>query len=497
MAPACLAALLVSQSVPAPHPYGRWRRGGLLAWMVLVAATGVVAPSQPRSRTTAASVPASPARPALATPVFSLRRLPGVVHRRVAQLRLAAGIEGAVDALPSEQTCVDVRDSTGRRLHSSRPDLALIPASTVKILLARAVLDGLSPTTRLTTEVRGGPVGEGTVADLWLVGGGDPLLSTAEFAVDGGFAGRPRLATSLEALADGVVAAGVRGVGRLLGDDSRHDAQRFLPGWLATYASRLEITPLSALTVNKGLLLESRPVVAAPSPAAHAAATLARLLEARGVAVGEEGEGVAPPGAVALASVQSPPLSDVVAEMLQHSDNLAAETLLKELGRSPETAGSTAGGLAAVRKGLADAGVDLTGLVLADGSGLDRADRVSCRLLTDVLAGPGPDGVVARALPVAGRNGTLVGRLAGTRAAGRLRAKTGSLQGVSGLTGWMDGAGDDLSLVFSVLANGVSSARGSALQDTVAITLAAYPDAPPEEALAPLSPAAPASAPGG
>ena len=72
----------------------------------------------------------------------------------------------------------------------------------------------------------------------------------------------------------------------------------------------------------------------------------------------------------------------------------------------------------------------------ADGSGLSRSDRVTCALLVDVLQRAGPDGLLVRDLPVAGRSGTLVDQLKGTVAAGRVHAKTGTLDGVKALSGW-------------------------------------------------------------
>jgi len=427
-----------------------------------------------------------------ATPVFSLRRLPGYVSRVVADRRLGADLERALDdpvlGGARERTCLAVTAPDGRPVFVRRPDLSLIPASTLKVLTGVVALARLGPDTRLTTEVRAsGPPRGGVVGDLWLVGGGDPLLSTADFAVDAGYAGQPRMASSMEALADLVVNAGVRRVeGRILGDESRYDSQRLVPSWNPRYIAGFEISPLSALVVNKNLLVGTRAF--GPPPPVHAASVLADLLRARGVAVGATGEGKAPPDAARITALESPPLAEVVGEILKHSDNLGAEMLVKELGFRFGGSGSTAAGLAVVRDHVAGMGVSLEGLSAVDGSGLDRSDRLSCDILQRVLGLVGDESPLSRVMPVAGSEGTLYRRFQNTPAAGKVRAKTGSLQGVAALSGWATAA-SGRSMRFSLLSNELPTAEaGSALQDKVVNALARYPQGPSPDELAPRPP---------
>jgi D-alanyl-D-alanine carboxypeptidase/D-alanyl-D-alanine-endopeptidase (penicillin-binding protein 4) len=457
------------------------------------------AAAQPATTAPASESSGDPAVVDLTTPVFSLRRLPAAVSRTVADTRLAGRLDQAVsdDVLGDarDNTCLDVRDPSGRTVYSRQVDDPLIPASALKVITGAVALARIGGSTRLVTEVRGGPVRAGTVGDLWLVGGGDPLLSTADFAVDGGYLGQPRLATSMETLADRVVAAGVRTVqGRIVGDDGRYDDQRLVPTWLPRYIANFDVGPIAALTVNESYATFPPAPSYALSPAALAADVLAGLLRARGVSVGGSGEGRAPTGAEVVAAIDSPPLAEVVGVILQHSDNMAAEMMVKELGVRFGGAGTTAAGLAVIRDHLAAQGVALEGVSTVDGSGLDRSDRITCALLQQVLATAGEGSELDQALPVAGRNGTLFRRFAGTSAAGKVRAKTGSLSGVVALTGWATGAapgGDGPgpavdSLQFALLANEVpSESVGSALQDKVANALASYPDAPAPDAIGP------------
>ncbi|MGI9032204.1 MAG: D-alanyl-D-alanine carboxypeptidase/D-alanyl-D-alanine endopeptidase [Acidimicrobiales bacterium] len=448
------------------------RTGLALATMVIV---GTI--SSPVAAST-------PPRPVPSTPVFSLRRLPAFVSGTVADQRLAVALKPVMDATggPADKACLSVRDPDGRVAFARNPTTPLIPASTMKLQTATAALARLGGDFRFTTQVRAaGPVTNATVAgDIWLVGSGDPLLATADFAAVAGYQGQPRLATSMEALADRVVAAGVRSIGgRVVGDESRYDTTRYLPSWSPTYATDAEIGPQSALTVNDGFAAFRPRAVPAPAPASNAAALLTTLLRARGVTVGTDaGEGGAPGGSSTVAAVESSPLRDVVGVMLQESDNLAAELLVKELGTRFAGAGTTAAGTAVVRATLASMGLGGAGMAAVDGSGLDRSDRLTCDLLQATLARNGQGSELGRDLPVAGRNGTLARRFRGTPAAGKVAAKTGSLKGVTGLAGWTTTL-DGRALQFALLANDLSSdGVGAGLEDRVVSALAGWPQAP-------------------
>ena len=432
----------------------------------------------------------SPApNPTLTTPVFSMRRVPVLLSRVVAKTHLRTDLDrimtDPIYGAARDRSCLVVADPGGGTVHYARQaSLGLIPASTLKLLTTAAALAQLGPDSRFTTEIRAAaPPADGGVGELYMVGGGDPLLSTAEFASDGGYLGQPRRSTSIEALADKVAATGVRRVGRILGDESRYDTQRLVPTWNPRYIANFDISPLSALVVNKAFTSSSPPAVAV-SPPAHAATVLAGLLRARGVMVGETGAARTPPGAPLLTSIDSAPLSEIAAEILQNSDNMAAEMLVKEMGTRPGSPGSTAAGLGAIAEKLRQlAGVTPEEIAVVDGSGLDRGDKLTCSVLQRVVAGS-PDALAA-GLPVAGRNGTLFRRFLGTPAAGRVWAKTGSLEGVAALSGFVTAQGNR-NVAFTLLSNDLAStAAGVGLQDRVVNVLTAYPRAPSADELGP------------
>jgi len=156
------------------------------------------------------------------------------------------------------------------------------------------------------------------------------------------------------------------------------------------------------------------------------------------------------------------------------SDNFTAEMLVKELGAVQAGAGTTAAGIRVVRAQLVDAGVPLTGVRIVDGSGLSLLDRVTATELVSLLRVMWGDEEMRpellAALPLAGRTGTLHDRMRGTAAAGVVRAKTGTTDNSTALSGFV---GDRY--VFSVLVNGfpVSWLWSRVAEDRFATALAA------------------------
>ena len=430
------------------------------------------------------------ARPpaALAVPVLSPRRAPEALSRVVGDLRLRRDLDAALAdpqlGAARSANCLVVDDG-GRRLYERTPDASLLPASNLKLLTGAAILDRLGPGTRLRTEVRGArPAGGNVDGPLWLVGGGDPLLGTADFAAS--FERQPRQFTSLEALADRVVKAGVRHVsGGIVGDETRYDRERYVPTWIPSYVSDSEIGPASALTVNDNFVSWHPRHITAAAPATAAAALFTALLRERGVDVdGSAAEGAAPPVSARLATIDSATVGELVGEMLRESDNQTAEMLVKELDRRRGGRGSTVNGMAVVRSDLASMDLPLAGLATVDGSGLDRSDRATCRLLLSVLEHAPERAWLTRGLPVAAHDGTLARHFHGSVAAGRLRAKTGSLKGVAGLTG-LAATVRGGTLAFSLLVNGLPhDALGVYLYEKVGGILVRYPDVPKPAQLA-------------
>lgn len=389
-----------------------------------------------------------------------------------------AGLQAAVDVALADpavagQLAVSVVDAlTGEPVYERDATTPLIPASTAKIATAVAALTALDPAARLTTRVVAGAV----PGEVVLVGGGDPTLAGPEVPP-----GYPEPARLTELAAGVRTALGPAVVTRVVVDASLFTGERLGPGWRPGYVSGGAVAPVGALMVDGGRVRPDR-VARHPDPALAAGRALAALLQP-GAPVAVE-PGTASAGAVELASVTSPPVRRLVEGMLVRSDNDLAEALARHVALARGRAASFEGAAAAVQEVLAPAlaavGVPADAVALVDGSGLSRANRLQPAALTRLLAGAGADDRFApllTGLPVAGFDGTLERRYrtgGGVPAAGAVRAKTGTLDGVSALAGLVLTA-DGRLLAFDVTADGVptGATRGAeAALDRFAAALA-------------------------
>lgn len=370
-----------------------------------------------------------------------------------------------------------VRDlDSGRTLFALRPDNQRVPASVEKLFVTAAAFMRDGADARITTRAAAdaAPVDGVVRGPLYLVGDGDPTLN----------------ATGIRQLAANVKAAGVTVVqGGVIGDDGAFDHRVGSPDSGYRYDSELGGL-LTGLAVNRGW--DSKGLQ--NDPAASAARRFARELKLAGVRVrGDVDAGTAPASALTqVASVESPPLSAIIAAMNGPSDNYLAEMLLKGLGAAHGAGGTTAAGATAARAALDDIGVRPR---IVDGSGLSRRDRTTPRQVVRLLqrvanmefAVP-----FTASLPVAGVSGTLRRRMRGTAAAGTCRAKTGTLRYTSNLAGYCT-SGDGGTVAFALLMNGVNVSAAHGVQDRVAAALAGWdgtdagPDVAPPPAPAPAS----------
>ena len=209
-------------------------------------------------------------------------------------------------------------------------------------------------------------------------------------------------------------------------------------------------------------------------PALYCGTLLREMLAKRGVPLqGTVRYGEVPEAAVEISQHVSPPLARILRDMNKPSDNLIAELLLKTIGAEIKgTPGTGEKGLGAINEFLGEIGMDTRGYALADGSGVSRYNLVTASLLTDLLVYMFRNFAVMpeylASLPVGGVDGTLTRRMRGMTAEGVLRAKTGTLRGITTLAGYTATA-DGETVAFSILVSnylGAASPR-RALQDKI------------------------------
>ncbi len=408
----------------------------------------------------------------------------------------AAGLHAALDRLVQAPALtpslvgevVDV--ASGQPLYAVNDNAAVPPASTTKLVTAAAALTWLGADTTFRTRAMLASAPGKTTPTLTLVGGGDPTLAGPQ-AVLPPYPPVAHLTDLVTATAKALKARRIASV-QVVVDDSLFGGARTGPGWKPNYIPDGDVSPVTALSVDAGRLRPDAdshtPDDRAVDPSLTAGRQLAALLSRAHVrVVGAVARARKPAGSVQLASVSSPPITALVTRMLQRSDNDIAESLFRHIAIARHQPGTFTGGAIAMRQWLADLHVDIRAVQLVDGSGLSLRDRLSPRVLTTVLTNVvnSRDATlrpIVAALPVAAFSGTLDTRYrlpprkrVPALGAGRIRAKTGTLTGVSALSGYAEDA-DGRLLAFAFIADRVPIGGLTAAQtalDRIAAQLSA------------------------
>jgi len=424
----------------------------------------------------------------------------------------------------------------------SHGDDAMVPASTAKLITAAAALKTLGPDWRFTTTLAadGRPGGDGVLdGDLYVVGGGDPTLVVeklwklvydlklagvtqvsgdvvfddtymdSEHTIHGWDKARdltrgPTYFAPVGALSLNFNAAAVVvGPGVAPGKPAR--------AALETPAQKVVTLENKATTGRAGsrasLVLDRKVsgdrvtfVISGSIPAGSATGTyyktvsdptsyftavFAEMMKLHGIAVGGHYlEGEAPEEAKTLIQLKSPPLATILLEMNKSSSNFYAEQVFKAMGAEVRgVQGTAATGASVVDDYLEGLGITPDAHAVVNGSGLSTDWQIRPSHLTAVLVDMARDQRVGAefvaSLAIGGRDGTLRKRYKDDDYDLRVRGKTGSLAGVSCLSGYVDG-GDGRRYAFALLANALpnGSAEAKAAQDRLVETLLTLP--PPD-----------------
>ncbi len=345
-------------------------------------------------------------------------------------------------------------------------------ASNTKLFTTSTALSRFGSEYRIVTKLlTDGTIGLNGVlhGSLYLQGGGDPALGVPSFynRYGGG------VGTNLLALRAQLRSAGVRQVtGRLYADDTVFDRVRGVAD--SGYATSPYIGPLSGLSFDSGYR-GSISEGFTSDPAILAATKLANALRSSDVTIRTQvARAVTPAGAETLATVRSPTMSQLVEATDVYSNNFFAEMLAKLLGARFGGAGTTAAGTAVVERFARSHG---SGIQAVDGSGLTHGNLASpaqvVGLLRAMQESPVGDEFI-QDLALTGHEGTVADRMHGTAAYGRCRTKTGTLTGVSALSGYCFNR-SGRKMIFSILMNGVSDlSLAHYEQDKIAAAVASY-----------------------
>lgn len=386
--------------------------------------------------------------------------------------KLAAALDPVLEQGKSslgESFSVSVSDAlTGEVLYSRDPKKPRVPASVTKTLVAAAALNKLGPNWQSTTEVALASDGK-----LYLIGGGDVMLAAGKgnpTLVNG----RAGLLDLAEATARSLKSKNITKTTVIL-DESRVPGPAINPVWDASDMGNGYIGPVSSLAIDGARKMPGRFAKRHQDPGLHAARVFTNHLRNSGITVtGEPSRGESPESAQLVTAVSSAPLEQVAAHVLRTSDNTMSEAMGRNLAVARKADSSFTGVGQAVLAELGALGFDTAGNVLQDGSGIADGSKLSTQLVNDVLAlaaggkNPGINAAITT-LPVAGLQGTLTKRFVGhPKALGVTRAKTGTLRGVTALSGYTMAA-SGRPVVFTAFADQAPSANtGKLIWDKMA-----------------------------
>lgn len=411
-----------------------------------------------------------------------------VSPKRDALMTLRTHIDSLIerpDFRTAEWAILAVDPASSDTLYAHNAARLMVPASNMKIITSSVALAQLGGDFRFTTTFSArGTISNGVLnGDLVVTGRGDPTLSDH-------IRGSARAA--MDTLADSIIAHGIRSItGHIYSGADNFPGAHVGEGWNwddldQTYGAGVDellfnegVGRVVVHTANGDSLVKSAP---AADPTADYLSELASALKSRGVRIDVGvAESVVPNDGVRLDTLfvtHSIPIRAILPYFLKPSQNQIGEVLIRAIGLERTGVGTADSGIAVASRQLHAWGIPRDGYELHDGSGMARADLISPETIVSVLSRMqfSPDfAAFYNALPVAGVDGTIAQRMRGTRAQGNAHAKTGSLQWVRSLSGYVTDD-DGKRIVFSILANKwtTPSSVVTATADSIAATLASY-----------------------
>ncbi len=356
-------------------------------------------------------------------------------------------------------------------LNENRP---MTPASLTKLFTTSISLNIMGGSHKLSTRLYSDDINfsDGTLnGNLYVKGFGNSVFSDFE----------------LQEFVDDLVQKGIKSIsGNIIGDDSYLDNIYTREDWIEDEGANIHLPPISALvldrnrtTIRKKIRRRYRFISeAVKDPPLFVANRLNEKLKSAEIEVrGKVSKGVTPQK-VYLLSEKTVLLKDLISLINKHSDNFLAECLFKTLGaESSGLQGNSIFSQQAIQKFLKENNVYTKGTEIVDGSGISRSDQVTPLAINGIMEKMYFDLVhyedFYNALSIAGVDGTLGGRMLGSKAENNFRGKTGTLNGVSGLSGYLmtpDGSDLIITIIFEFNKGGWGFYRD--IQDQIVVLLA-------------------------
>ncbi len=391
---------------------------------------------------------------------------------------IASGINRILSRLPSSTHAAVLvfNPLTQDTIFSLNAARSMIPASNTKLFTTATALSELGgdfvlKTSLLTDDAN---IKDGVInGNLYIKGYGNSLFSLED----------------LEKCVNELKQKGIKKVtGKVVGDDSYFDNIYSRDDWIRDEVANVKLPPISALVLdrNRKVIYKKRGrrtrryLVNIQNPALNAAENLRSELLSQGIAVNSKaGEGITPDGAFEITN-SGIILRNLLQDINKHSDNFLAECLFKTLGaKISGKQGNAFFSTQAVLSFIKDNGIFSEGSSIVDGSGISRFDQITVGALAGVLEKMYFDLAhfddFFNSLSIAGVDGTLRHRMMGTHAENNFHGKTGTLNGVSSLSGYVTTeTGDDLivSIIFEFDSKGARFHRD--LQDDIVTLLSGW-----------------------
>jgi len=359
---------------------------------------------------------------------------------------------------------------------------AMIPASNTKLFTTATALELMGGNYFITTKIFADEdeISDGKIdGNIYIKGFGNPTFTSDD----------------LEGLVEDLYQAGIRKViGDVIGDDTYFDDIYSRDDWINDERANVKLPPISALVIDKNRTIVSRKrkgkyrnyFVDVKNPPLFAAEMLRKKLIEIGIEVNGNAKSSHTPDTAIPIVESSIELRELMAEINKHSNNFYAECLFKTVGAVYSgQQGNSFFSTQAILNYVDEEGIYTTGTKIVDGSGISRFDQVTAGALVGLLEKIYFNIIqfddFYNSLSIAGVDGTLEKRMRGTAAENNFRGKTGTLNGVSSISGFVTNAdGDDIivCMMFEFTKGGARKYRN--IQDSIIEILAGWKSESPE-----------------